>query len=262
MLLAWQAGSAIHNLYDMSFWQLFKTNLRVIYRNRSGIFWTLVMPAFIYIALSILPIGSFLGGQLKYSNYVLPGIVAMTVMQGGIYGLAYWMVDLKTRGVLKRFMVTPINKTELILSLVAARIVVMFIQVLILTLLGVLAFNATFAGNILAPLVLVLLGGSVFLLLGLLISSFADTYDAAAPITAAIGLPLTFLGNIFYPVELLSHGLQQFAKILPITYLADGLRAVYLQPFSFALIAKDAAILAAWGLVILAITIWRFRLKE
>ncbi len=40
-----------------SFWELFKTNLRVTYRNRGGIFWTLVMPAFIYIALSVLPTG-------------------------------------------------------------------------------------------------------------------------------------------------------------------------------------------------------------
>lgn len=245
-----------------SFSELFKTNLRVIYRNTSGIFWTLVMPGFIYVALSVLPIGNFLGGQIKYSNYVLPGIIAMVVMQGGIYGLAYWMVDLKARGVLKRFMVTPINKTELILSVIAARVVIMFFQVFILTLIGIIFFHATFAGNIISPLLLVLLGGAVFLLLGLIISSFADTYDAAAPITTAIGLPLTFLGNIFYPTDSLPHILRVVANVLPITYLADGLRVAYLQPFSLALVGKDLAILALWTIIVLAITIWRFRFKE
>ncbi len=186
----------------------------------------------------------------------------MVVMQGGIYGLAYWMVDLKARGVLKRFMVTPINKTELILSVVAARVIVMYVQVIILTFLGVLLFKATFAGNVLATLVLVMLGGAVFLLFGLLISSVADTYDAAAPITTAIGLPLTFLGNIFYPVDGLPHILQVIAKLLPITYLADGLRAVYLHPFSFALVGKDLLILSVWVAVMLTVTIWRFRLQE
>src|SRR3989344_2399300 len=116
----------------MSFWELFKTNLRIIYRNINGLFWTLVMPAFIYIALSVLPVGKLLEGQVKYSNFVLPGIIAMVIMQGGIYGLAYWMVELRARGVLKRFMVTPINKTELILSMVAARVVVMYVQVIVL----------------------------------------------------------------------------------------------------------------------------------
>ena len=79
-----------------SFTQLFLMNMRLVYRNRSGLFFTLVMPTLIYVALSVLPIGSTFGGRAgaSYSQYVLPGIIAMTIMQGGIYGLAYWMIDL------------------------------------------------------------------------------------------------------------------------------------------------------------------------
>lgn len=186
----------------------------------------------------------------------------MTIMQGGIYSLAYWMVDLKARGIIKRLLATPLKQWQLALSLVCARLTIVIAQVVILTLLGALVFKAQFVGNIISTLILVLLGGSIFLLCGLLISTFAKSYDSAAPITSAIGLPLTFLGNIFYPIETLPHGLQVVARFLPITYLADGLRQAYLYPFNFATIGFDILILAIWLAVMLVLTFWLFRLKE
>lgn len=256
-----------------SFYQLFKSNLKMFYREKEGFYWTVLMPALIYVALSVLPISKALGNNVKYSNYVLPGIIALTIMQGGIYSLAYWMVDLKSRGIIKRLLATPLKQWQLALSLVSARLIVVIVQVIILTLLGILAFGAhfapyssgdytEFAGNVFSTLVLVLLGGAIFLLIGLLISTFAKSYDAAAPITSAIALPLTFLGNIFYPIEALPHGLQIFSRLLPITYLADGLRQAYLYPFDFYKIGFDVLILAIWLAAMLAITLLLFRLKE
>ncbi|MBI5530807.1 MAG: ABC transporter permease [Candidatus Doudnabacteria bacterium] len=245
-----------------SFIELFKANLKMFLREKEGFFWTVLMPAFIYIALSVLPIGKFSGAQIKYSNYVLPGIIAMTIMQGGIYGLAYWMVDLKSRGIIKRLMATPIKQWQLALSLISARLIVVIAQTIILTLLGIFVFKADFAGNIISTIILVLLGGAIFLCVGLIISSFAKSYDTAAPITSAVGLPLTFLGNIFYPVDSLPGALQTFAKLLPITYLADGLRQAYLFPFNFNKIGFDILILTVWLIAILFITVKVFKLKE
>ncbi len=244
-----------------SFFQLFLTNLRLIYRNVSGLFWTLIMPTFIYVALSVLPIGKTMGGTVSYSDYVLPGIIAMVIMQGGIYGLAYWMIDLKSRGVIKRLLVTPINRVELVLSLLCARVLVVIVQTIVLTMVGVIFFRAEFAGSILGTLLFVLLGGFIFLLVGLFIATFADSYESAAPITTAVGLPLTFLGNLFYPVESLPTMLQSVANILPITYLADGIRKLYLYPFDWHLVLKDYIVLLVWLIIALALVLWRFRLR-
>ncbi len=245
-----------------SFYQLFLANFKMFVREKEGLYWTILMPGFIYIALSVLPVGKFTGGTMVYSNYVLPGIIAMTIMQGGIYGLAYWMVDLKSRGIIKRLMSTPIKQWQLALSLVSARLVIVIAQTVILTLLGVFVFGASFAGNILSTLILVLLGGAIFLCLGLIISSFARSYDSAAPITSTIGLPLIFLGDIFYPISSLPPALQIFAKLLPITYLADGLRQSYLYAFDFNKVGFDILILFIWLVVILLVTIKVFKLKE
>lgn len=245
-----------------SFKQLFLMNLRLLYRNRTGMFFTLVMPAIIYTALSVLPIGKTIGGGFSYSQYVLPGILAMTVMQGGIYGLAYWMIDLKSRGVIKRFLVTPISQTELIVSMLTSRILVAVAQVIFLTLIGVVFFHVHVSWSVWPVLLFVILGAGIFLLIGLMISMFADTYEASAPITTAIGLPMTFLGNIFFPVDSLPKVLKYVGQVLPITYMSDGIRSFFIGNGTLSGGAKDFLILLAWFVVVLGLAIWKFRLKE
>lgn len=242
--------------------QLSKISFKIIFRDQSGLFFAIILPLALYVGISVLPINQFIKQSVPYPHYLLPGIIAMQVMSGGIYGLAYWMVEAKAAGVLKRFMVTPINKVELILSLLSARVVVMILQAILFTIVGALIFKAQFAWNILSVLVFILLGGGVFLLVGLLISTVAKSYQAAAPITTAIGLPLTFLGNIFYPVSTLPHVLVVISKILPITYLADALRYLFLNPYKWSAIRLDLLVLALWFLALLAITAWRFKLEE
>lgn len=242
-----------------AFTELLKVNLKLLYRDKAGFFWTLVMPIFIYVALSVLPIDRFTGQQ-NYSNFLLPGIIAMVIMQGGIYGLAYWFVDLKAKGVIKRLIVAPISKPMLVLSVLVSRLIVMLIQVIALTLVGMLFFHASFHGDPLVILLLVVLGGGVFLLTGLIIGTVANTYQAAAPLTAAIGLPLTFLGNIFYSTDILPKALQYFAKFLPIVYLAGGLRSEYLG-VTDAHLLMNLFVLLIWFIAALLITLWRFRLN-
>lgn len=251
----------INNMTN-SFGQLFLMNLRLVYRNFTGLFFTLVMPTLIYVALSVLPIGKTLGSNISYSEYVLPGIIAMTIMQGGIYGLAYWMIDLKSRGVIKRFLVTPISQKELVISVLASRIIVALAQVVFITAVGIIFFHAKISWNFLPVIGLAVLGSGIFLLVGLLISMLADSYEAAAPITTAIGLPMTFLGNIFFPVDALPSALKFIGEILPITYLAEGMRTLYIGEAHWTTIGKDAGILLIWFVAILALTLWRFRLKE
>ncbi len=242
--------------------QLFLMNLRLIYRNRSGLFFTLVMPVIIYIALSILPIGNLVGAQVSYSQFVLPGIIAMTIMQGGIYTLAYWMIDLKSRNVIKRFLVTPLKSGEFIATVLLSRTLVALAQVLFLSIVGWIFFGATIGGSLWFALGFAALGAPIFLLIGLLISTFADSYEAAAPVTAAIGMPLIFLGNIFYPIDVLPKIFQIIARLLPTTYLADGIRSVYLNTGTWGDWGYNAGILVVWLIIVVVLSSWLFKLKE
>ena len=245
-----------------SFWELFKANLKMFVREKEGFYWTVIMPAIIYTALSVLPIGKMINSSMAYSQFVLPGVIALTIMQGGIYSLAYWMVDLKARGVIKRLLATPLKQWQLILSLICARLVIILCQVVLITLLGIFVFHATFAGNLLSVFILVLFGGGIFLLAGLLIANYAKSYDAAAPLTSAVGLPLPLLSSVFYPLSVLPDALQKIAKVLPMYYFSDGLRQAYLYPFDFNKIGFDILILGIWLIIMLVATVSLFKLKE
>jgi ABC-2 type transport system permease protein len=246
----------------MAYWEFFKIHLKQIYRNKAGIFWTIVVPVAIYVAVSFLPLENLVGLGVNYSEFLLPGIIAMVVMQGGIYTLAYATIEAKSHGVLKRLAVTPLTKSQFITTMLAARLTVVLAQALVLTIVGVLVFNTQFHWPILTITIFVLLGGAIFLLLGLIISTFADSYESAAPITAGLGLPLAFLGNIFYPVEKLPESLQAIAQVLPITHLSDALRQAYITGAGLADLWQQAVILVAWLLGFFIVAVWRFRLES
>ncbi len=231
----------------------------MIYRYPQALFWILIMPLGFYIILSLFKIEKFISLPTTYSEFLLPGLIALTIMQNGIYGLAYWLVDLRAQGVVKRFLVTPINPITLVLSVVTARTIIAFAQVLLLTLAGVLFFDVHVNLNIIPILFFVILGSLVFLLVGLFISTLAKSYDVAAPITALFGLPMTFLGGAFYPVESMPRALNIVAHILPITYFSHSLRTLFLNPFSLNDIWKDFIVLSAWLIFLLVLVSWRFK---
>lgn len=246
----------------MSFYQLFIANFKILYRNWRGLFWNLLLPIALYIGLSMLKITRFGTATINYSNYLLPGVIAMTLMQTGIYSLSYWLIDLKQRGVLRRFLVTPLSRFELMGSLILTRVIMMFVQVAILTFIGVNFFGVNVQGSMLAIIFLAALGSAIFLSIGFLVSVISNTYDEAAPITTVVNLLFTFLGNVFFPSSVFPKVLRGLSSILPITYLAEGMRKNFMTNSSFYDSVGAVFALLIWMIAVLAATYYVFRLKK
>lgn len=210
----------------------------------------------------MLDITGFGPAKINYSSYLLPGMIAMTIMQTGIYGLAYWMIDLKQRGVLKRFMVTPLSPAELIGSLILTRMIVMLVQLIALISIGHYFFGVEINGSLLAIVVFAALGGVAFLTVGFLVSVVSNTYDEAAPITTIVNLMFTFLGNVFFPAEVLPKILKTISEKLPLTYMAEGMRNNFIKNQGFADSLGQMVALLTWSLVIFTITYYAFNKKR
>ena len=197
--------------------------------------------------------------ELRYIDFLMPGIVAMSIMQMGLFSVAFAFVQLKRQGVLRRLLATPMRPASFIFAYVVTRLTVSILQTGVLVGVAVLFFDVKIAGNPLALLALALIGGAVFVSLGFAVSGWAKNEQVAAPIANIVALPMIFLSGVFFPREAMPDILETVTEYLPLSYLADSLRAVSVDGASLASQWVGLVGLAAWLVVTYVAAIKLFR---
>ncbi|MCL4515429.1 MAG: ABC transporter permease [Firmicutes bacterium] len=197
--------------------------------------------------------------QLKNIDYLLPGILAMALMQLGLFG-ALGFVSLRERKIIRRLGATPVPKSLVLWSEILVRLAMAVVQAVSIVLIGHLAYGVTVVGNWPAVLGLVLLGALVFISLGYFLISFTKTSESAQGLIQLVQFPMMFLSGIFFPIEIMPRFLKPVIRAIPLSYLGDALRNVMVGlPTAFG-IWTDVAILGGWLLVtaILAVRLFRW----
>ena len=184
--------------------------------------------------------------NLRFIDFLMPGIVAMSLMQMGLFSVAFAFVQLKSRGILRRLLATPVHPASFLFTQVFTRLTVSIIQALVLVGVAVIFFNVHLAGSLSAILLLAVLGGGVFVSMGFAVSGWAKSEEVAAPIANVIALPMMFLSGIFFPRSAMPEILQEITDFLPLTYLADAMRNI----------AIDGEALWSQGWNVLGLTVW------
>lgn len=235
---------------------LFLASLRMLGRDRAALVATTVFPllfvlVFALFDLSITTEGLRSGGApsadaIPYFDFVLPGLLAMGLMQFTMVGSATAVARFRELGVLRRLAVTPLSPVAFVAGQVGARLVAADVQVLGMLAVGV-ALGAEVTGSIPLLLGFATLGNLVFLGLGLGIAGRASTVDGASSIAGIATAPLMFLSGMFFPVETMPAAVQWVARALPITPLIEGMRAVALDGAGTGDVRGPLAVLAAWA---------------
>jgi ABC-2 type transport system permease protein len=199
--------------------------------------------------------------NLTYIAFLVPGILAMSLMQLGLFGTAPAIVSLRQDGVLRRLGATPLPRWQLLVSQVLLRLTVGIVQTALIIWLGVALFNVQVEGNWLALAGIVLLGALTFVGIGYFIASLAKTVEAASGISSGINFPMMFLSGVFFPVASLASVpvLAVVLKVLPLTYLADALRQITVQGVPDFPLSLDVAVLAGWFLVCALLSVRLFK---
>jgi ABC-2 type transport system permease protein len=197
--------------------------------------------------------------NLRFIDFLMPGIVAMAIMQMGLFSVAFAFVQLKKQGILRRLLATPVRPASFLLAQVVTRLVVSVLQTLVLVGVAVFFFDVQLAGNILAVLLLAIIGGAVFISMGFAISGWARSEEVAAPIANVIALPMMFLSGVFFSREAMPQVLQRVTDYLPLTYLADALRSVAIDGATLWSQWLNLAGLAVWMVISFAIAVKLFR---
>lgn len=181
-----------------------------------------------------------------YLDFLVPGLLAFTLMQISVAGSGFNLVEYRRKGILKRLFVTPIRPRDFIGGLVLARLLLCVLQLSVLLGVAVFFLGVTVAGDFVSLYSVIVLGTVIFLSLGFCLGSLAKTQQAILAIGNLFIFPQMFLSGIFYPVDSLPGFIQPLSKILPLTFIADALRQISNDGLSLLEIAPQLAGIGVW----------------
>jgi ABC-type multidrug transport system permease subunit len=183
----------------------------------------------------------------RYIDFLVPGLLGMNLMGSGLWGVGFVIVDMRVRKLLKRFVATPMKRTDFLWSMIGGRLVFMLPELIVILGAGSLMFHVPIRGNLLSILVLSLLGAISFSGLGLLVATRAERIETVSGLMNLIMLPMWLLSGIFFSPDRFPDMLQPLVQALPLTQLNYALRAVILEGASLHSQSLRLLILAAWG---------------
>ena len=198
----------------------------------------------------------------RYIDFLLPGIIAMAIMQMSIFSVSFVFADYKEKGILKRLMATPMRPYQFVAANIITRLLVALAQTAILMAIGVFFIKTQIIGSY--PLIFLIstLGGIMFLGLGFVISGIAKTVETVPALANVVAFPMLFLSGIFFPIEAMPDLLRNVVQFLPLTYFANSLREVMGGGASFADIATNIYFMIGWSVLLIGLATFTFRFEE
>ncbi len=196
--------------------------------------------------------------RLRFVDYLVPGILAMAIMQLGLFAAIPLVVERQNK-VLKRLGATPLRRSTMIGSVVAFRLVIALVQAALIILVARLVFNVPMLGNWLYLSGMVVIGTMTFLAMGYMLSAFAKTEDTVMPLIQVVQMPMMFLSGIFWPVEMMPGFMRPIIDAMPLTYFSDSLRQIMVSSAPFHTHTINVIVLAGWLVFCLIVAVRFFK---
>ncbi len=165
----------------------------------------------------------------RYIDFLIPGLLGMNLMNSGMWGIGFALVDMRQRKLLKRFVGTPMRRGDFLLALMSSRLVLMIIEIGLLLTLGVIVFHMKVLGSVLAIVFLGGVGAMCFGGVGLLTASRAQKIESVSGLMNLVMMPMWIFSGVFFSYERFPAVIQPLIKALPLTALNDALRASILE---------------------------------
>jgi ABC-2 type transport system permease protein len=183
----------------------------------------------------------------RYIDFLIPGLLGMNLMNSGMWGVGFALVEMRQRKLLKRFVATPMRRSDFLLALSSSRLVLMVIEVGLLLGFGVIAFHMRVEGSVLAVLVLASVGAVAFGGVGLLTACRAQKIESVSGLINLVMMPMWIFSGVFFSYQKFPAAAHPFIKALPLTALNDALRAIIIEGATLGSQSGRLLVLAIWG---------------
>jgi ABC-2 type transport system permease protein len=244
-----------------------KYGLKSLGRNPRAVVFSLIFPVVLLVLFNSIfaSDGSSTrlpgGLDLDIDSYFTAGIMAYAIVMSCFSTLAISLTSQRESGQLKRFRGTPMPPWTFMASQILRSILMVLLMVLVLLVIGRIAFDVKVPADTLPGLVVyVLLGTATMCSLGIALTTVARTADSASTVAPFGAVLISFISGVFIPVEELPSWLAEVGRVFPLAHLAEGLQTTFSSNASgIGLSAENVAVLGAWGLVALVVAAREFR---
>ena len=229
--------------------------LKLTFRDRQALFWSYLFPLFfLFVFCSI-----FGRGQPKAVAMLMPGLLCISAMAAGFFGLSIGLVSARERGILRRYRLAPVHPWVIISSELVSSFLIALSTLLLQLVLAKVIYRFEMVGSLWALLVMLSVGVLAFLALGFVIASVAENAKVAPVMGNLLFFPLMFLGGAAIPLAFLPSPIQRIARLLPSSYMVDGLKRTIVDGADLGANGMNLAVLAATFVVALIVASKLFR---
>jgi ABC-2 type transport system permease protein len=195
----------------------------------------------------------------RYIDFLLPGLVGMNLMGGGLFGIGFVLVDLRVRKLFKRQLATPMRRTDFLAALLLSRLVFLIPEMAMLLLVGRFGFGVPMGGDPLTLIAVILAGVAAFDGLGLLIGCRTEKTETISGLINVVMLPSYLVSGTFFSSKRFPDAMQPLIQALPLTQINDALREVMLEGKSIVDVGWRIGILLVWTVVCSAMALKWFK---
>jgi ABC-type multidrug transport system permease subunit len=169
------------------------------------------------------------GDEIRYIDWLVPGVLAMNMMFSALFGIGFVVVRYRKNGVLKRFRATPISTLEFITAQIVSRLAMIMVTAVGVYIVCDLILDFAMFGSYLALLIVMTVGAFSLICMGLLISARISSDELAGGLVNIISIPMMLLSGVWFSLEGSPDFLLAIAQLLPLTHMLEAARAIMID---------------------------------
>jgi ABC-2 type transport system permease protein len=223
-------------------WRQFRLERRMFWRNPSAAFFGVLLPLLLLVVF-----GAVLSGRHHDLEVVVPGIAGMSVMSATFTSLAYYLTNLRERGILKRLRGTPMAPSAYLAGLAGSAVANAVLQLAIVICVGHWVFGLAWPLDWGSLVVFAVLGVICFTALGVALSHAIPNPESAPAYVNAVFLPMILIAGVFYDVKNAPKAIRDIAEVLPLKHLIDGLSGAMVKGEGLGSHGTALLVLGVWA---------------
>jgi len=193
------------------------------------------------------------GDEIRYIDWVIPGVIAMNIMWGALFGIGYVIVRYRKFGVLKRLSATPVTAVEFLCAQILSRLWLM-VAVNVVIFIGMDLFvDFRMHGSYFDLLLVFTLGSINLICCGLVVAARISSEEVANGVLNLFSWPMMFLSGVWFSLEGAHPWMQKFALLLPLTHVTDAAREVMIDGAGIVQISDHLLVLGISSVILLFI---------